>query len=152
MRKHLADRLIDLCFRNADRIAENWYKSLVSNPRTRCYTCMDKAACLRLATSMYRNLGNMYFAEDAYHAVEQHLAATNFVDIQIGKGIPIEAIVYALILLRREIWFHSEEQSLFNIPDDMYELVVSINRILLLFDYVTYIVVSTYESRRKNPD
>ncbi len=144
MRRPLADRLIDLCIRNADQIAEHWYHALVSNSRTHAYKSMAKETCLRLATSMYKNLGKMYLSENPYQAVEQNLDVAGFVEDQFARGIPLKEIIYALILMRREIWFHSEEQSLFNVPEDMYELVVSVNRVLLLFDYATYIVVAKY--------
>jgi hypothetical protein len=145
MRRPLADRLIDLCIRNADQIAEHWYHALVSNSKTHAYKSMAKETCLRLATSIYKNLGKMYLAENPYQAVEQNLDVAGFVEDQFARGIPLKEIIYALILMRREIWFHSEQQSLFNVPEDMYELVVSVNRVLLLFDYTTYIVVAKYQ-------
>jgi hypothetical protein len=144
MRKALADRLIDSCVRNADEIAEHWYQALVSNTRTTSYNSVAKATCFRLATALYKNLGKMYFAENSYQAVEQTLDASGFAEDQFARGIPLEQAIYALILMRREIWFHSERYSLFNAPEDMYELVVSVNRVLLLFDYATYILASKY--------
>jgi hypothetical protein len=144
MRRPLADRLINLCVRNAEQIAEHWYQALTVNSRTQSYNSVAKATCLRLANSMYKNLGNMYFAENTFQAVEQNLDMAGFAEDQFARSIPLEEVIYALILMRREIWFHSEQQSLFNIPEDMYELVVSVNRVLLLFDYTTYIVATKY--------
>jgi hypothetical protein len=144
MRRPLADRLIDLCVRNAEQIAENWHQALLRSPRTQSYAKLAKATCIRLAVSMYKNLGKMYFAENHYQAVEQNLDAAGFAEDQFARGIPLEEVIYALILMRREIWFHSEQQSLFNVPEDMYELVISVNRVLLLFDYAIYIIVTKY--------
>jgi hypothetical protein len=56
----------------------------------------------------------------------------------------VEEVVYALILMRRQIWLHSERESLYVTPEDMNEVVISINRVTLLFDYATYNAVSRY--------
>ena len=152
MRRPLADRLIDLCVRDAEKIAESWYQALLRSTRTHSYSSVPKATCIRLAVSMYKNLGSMYFSDNPYQAVEQNLDGAGFTEDQFARGIPLEEVVYALILMRREIWFHSERQSIFNVPEDMYELVVGVNRVLLIFDYATYIVVAKYKemSRKVN--
>ncbi len=144
MRRALADRLIGLCVRDADQIADRWYQSLIGNSRTRSYNSVPKATCLRHAVSFYKDLGDMYLAENSYEAVEENLDIAGFAEDQFARGIPLEEVIYALILMRREIWLHSEQQSLFNVPEDMYELVMGINRVLLLFDYATHIVISKY--------
>jgi hypothetical protein len=146
MRRPLPDRLIDMCVRESDEIAEHWYQALTQNPRTKRYRSLSKLACLRLATSIYKNMGAMYLSENPYETVEQTLDGAGFAEDQYARGIPLEEVIYGLILMRREIWFHSERASLFNVPDDMYELVVGINRVLLLFDYAAYIVASRYRS------
>ena len=140
----LADRLIDLCARHADQMAEQWYQALISNPRTRSYATLDKEACRRHAVHIYRNLGRMYLAEDPYHAVAHSLDITGFAEDYYGRGIPLEEVVYALVLMRRQIWLHSERQSLYVTPEDMNEVVISINRVTLLFDYATHVVVFRY--------
>jgi hypothetical protein len=144
MRRTLADRLIDMCIRHADEIAESWYKNLVNNARTHTYKSIPRETCLRHAVSIYKNLGKIYLAENPYQAVQESLDISGFTEDQFARGIPLEEIVYAIILMRREVWFQSEQRSLFNAPEDLYELVVSINRVLLLFDYTSYIMVEKY--------
>lgn len=144
MRRPLADRLIDMCIRHADEIAGSWYNNLISNSRTHSYKAIPRETCLRHAVSIYKNLGKMYLTENPYQAVQESLDIAGFTEDQFARGIPLEEIVYAVILMRREVWFQSEQRSLFNAPEDLYELVVSINRVLLLFDYTTYIVVEKY--------
>jgi len=144
MRRTLADRLIDMCTRHAEEIADSWYKALVSNPRTHTYKSIPKETCLRHAISIYKDLGKMYPTENPYQAVEKNLNISGFTEDQFARCIPLEEIVYAIILMRREVWFQSEQRSLFNAPEDLYELVISVNRVLLLFDYTTYIVVAKY--------
>jgi hypothetical protein len=144
MHRPLADRLIEMCIRHSDEIAESWYKNLVSNARTHTYQTIPRETCLRHAVSIYKNLGKMYLTENPYQAVRESLDISGLTEDQFARGIPLEEIVYAIILMRREVWFQSEQRSLFNAPEDLYELVVSINRVLLLFDYTSYIVVEKY--------
>lgn len=147
----LADRLIDMCARHADQMADEWYQALISNPRTTSYRTLDKEACRRLAVHVYKNLGQMYLADDPYQAVSRSLDVAGFAEELHGRGIHVEEVVYSLILMRREIWLHSERQSLYVTPEDMNEVVVSINRVTLLFDYATYFVVSRYRRMSRSP-
>lgn len=140
----LADRLIDLCARHADQMAEHWYRVLVSNLRTKSFAALGSEACQRHAAHMYRNLGQMYLAEDPYQAVARNLDGTGLAEDCYGRGIPVEEVVYALILMRRQIWLHAESEALYVTPEDMNEVVVSINRVTLLFDYATYRTVARY--------
>ncbi len=144
MRRVLADRLIDLCARHADQMAEQWYQALISNPRTRSFAAVPREACRRHAVHMYRNLGQMYLAEDPFQAVAHNLDVTGLAEDLHGRAIPVEEVVYALVLMRRQIWLHSERESLYVTPEDMNEVVISINRVTLLFDYATFNAVSRY--------
>jgi hypothetical protein len=145
MERALADRLMDLCQRNAEEIAQLWYKSLSSNSRTPSYQLMSKQGCLDHALSIYRNLGNMYFAEDCYKRVSQVMDIHGFAEDSFARGIPLNEVIYALILLRRHIWLYAESQAMYSTSSDMIQAVDSINRVLLVFDYATYNVASKYK-------
>ncbi len=144
MHRVLADRLIDLCARHADQMAAQWHQALLSNPRTRSFEAMGSEACRRHATHIYKNLGQMYLADDPYQAVARNLDVSGLAEDCYGRGIPAEEMVYALILMRRQIWLHSESEALYVTPEDMNEVVISINRVTLLFDYATYRTVARY--------
>lgn len=152
MRQVMADRLIDLCERHADEIAEQWYKALSTNPRTISYSLMTKPGALRHATSIYKNLGNMYLAENCYQAVEHVLDVSGFAEDFFARGIPLEEVIYALVLMRRHIWLYAETQALYEMAlNDMFEAVTNINRVLLVFDYASYIVSRKYREMASKP-
>jgi hypothetical protein len=145
MQRVMADRLIDLCERHADEIAEQWHSALSANPRTTSCNLMSKAGALRHATSIYKNLGKMYLAENCYQAVEHVLDANGFAEDFYARGIPPEEVIYALVLMRRHIWLHAETQALYEMAlNDMFEAVTNINRVLLIFDYASYIISHRY--------
>jgi hypothetical protein len=138
MQRAFADRLIDFCDRNAEKIADQWYKALSINPRTKSYRLMSKEGCLRHATFLFRNLGQMYFAESCDNAVARTLDTHGFVEDHFARGIPLNEIIYALILMRRHIWLCAEAEILYYSSEDMIHAVDSINRVLLVFDYAVF--------------
>ena len=143
--KALADRLMDLCDQNAEQIAEQWYKSLITNPRTHTFRSNPKESCIRHAVFLFKNLRRMYFADNPYEDVIHILDATGYAEEQYGRSIPLAEAIYALILVRRHIWLYAESSALFNTASDMYPALQSTNRILLLFDYAIYMVIQKYE-------
>jgi hypothetical protein len=151
--RSMVDKLMDMCDRHAPEIAELWYKSLSTNPRTTACLVIPKEVCIRHAVNIYKSIADMYFAEDCYKAVEQTLDISGFVDTFFARGVPLEQVQYALTLLRRHIWLYADAQLIFN-PSvaDMSLALDSINRILLVFDYANYYVSKTYrELAAKSP-
>jgi hypothetical protein len=143
--KSMVDKLMDMCEHHAPEIAELWYKSLSTNPRTTACLVVPKAVCIRHAKEIYQSIADMYFADDCFKAVEQNLDISGFVDSFYARGVPLEQVQYALILLRRHIWLFADSQLIFN-PSvvDMTLALDSINRILLVFDYASYYLARTY--------
>jgi hypothetical protein len=145
MQKAIVDKLMDFCELHAEQIAEQWYKALSTNPRTVTCRKLSREGCLRHAMYIYQNIEQMFFADDCYKAVEHVLDVGGFVEDFYARGIPLEELVYTLILLRRHIWLYADSQALFNLDvSDMYNAVNSTTRILLVFDYATYIAARKY--------
>ncbi len=145
-----ADRLLDLADKRGAEIAEHWYKSVSKNPRTPSYHNLPQETIILQATSIYKNLKHLYFADNPYQEVLQLLEKIRFVEEAYAKGILLPEAVYALIMMRRHIWLFAELQAMFITSGDMYQAVESINRTLLVFDYAIYIVTQKYyEINRK---
>ncbi|MBN1643421.1 MAG: hypothetical protein JW856_01170 [Dehalococcoidales bacterium] len=150
VQKAFADRLMDACDQHAEQIAEQWYKSLSIQKRTSSFRTHSKENCIRHAVFLYKNLKRMYFADNPYQEVSRILDASGYAEEQYGRGIPLSEAVYALVLIRRHVWLYAESSALFSSPDDMYPALQSTNRILLLFDYATYIVIQKYGKMAKH--
>ena len=143
--KSMVDKLMDMCERHAHEIAELWYKSLCTNPRTQACLVIPKETCIKHAVDIYKSIADMYFSDDCFTAVAQNLDISGCVDTFYSHGVPLEQVQYALTLMRRHIWLFADKQMIFN-PSamDMSLAVDSINRILLVFDYANYYVSRTY--------
>ena len=147
--KALSDRLMDLCSQHAGDIAEQWLESIIKNSHTSAFLCNPKESCLRHATFIYKNLRRMYFADNPYKEVLNIMDATGYTEEQYSRRVPLSEAVYALIMMRRYVWLYAETSDLFNTTSDMYMVLQSTNRILLLFDYAVYIVIGKYEKMAK---
>jgi hypothetical protein len=146
MQISLVDKLMTMSEQHADQIADSWYKALSTNSRTPAFASVSRDGCLRHAVNIYKNLTMMYSADDCYQAVQHILDVGGFAEDFYARGIPLEEVIYALVLLRRHIWLYADSQAIFS-PSvlDMYNAVDSINRICLVFDYAFYIVTRKYE-------
>jgi hypothetical protein len=146
MKTALADRLMQFCANYSSQIAEQWYKALSNNTRTQAYSSMHKESCLRHAEFIYKNLGNFYFSEKPESVLAHMLDIDGFVEDHYARNIPLEQVIYAIILLRRHLWIYAESQALYNGEDDMMQMVENLNRVLLVFDYLIFIAASKYRS------
>jgi len=144
MAQALPDRLMELCKSHAPQIAEQWYQSLSENPRTQGYKVVPKAVCLGHAVALYEKLHDLFFAKNCAEAVAQYMDEVGFVEDRFNRGVPLEEVIYALVLLRRQIWLYADSQAIYGDISDMYQATYSINRILLVFDYITYSVAKRY--------
>jgi hypothetical protein len=146
MAKAPADRLMGMCKGHAEEIAELWYKAFSTNPKTTSYKLISKEGAIRHAINFYQNLGEMYFAEDCYKAVEHFLDVDGFVEDFAFRGFSIEETIYTLILIRRHIWLFADAQALYDsVTVDMFFALESVNRITLIFDYAIYTVAKKYK-------
>jgi hypothetical protein len=146
IKKAFTDRLFEASTHHADLIAEKWYNSLMENPRTTSYKLIPRETCLKNTIYLLKHIEQVYFAENTYQALYHYLDINGFAEDHFARGIPLEEIIYALVLLRRQIFFYSDQQSLANTAEDLRQLVDCVNRIILIFDYITQIVASKYQT------
>jgi hypothetical protein len=151
LNRTMVDKLMDMCENHSHAIAEQWYQALSTNVRTSATLAIPKEVCLKHATNFYKSISDMYLAEDAFKAVEQNLELNGFVDMFFARAVPLEQVIYTLVLLRRHIWIYADKQMIFS-PSvmDMTLAIDSINRILLVFDYANFIVVRSYRELAAN--
>jgi hypothetical protein len=146
----LIDKLLDLSRNHAGEIAELWHKGVITNPRTSSFCALNRDTLIHQAASLYKNLKQLFFADNPYSEMQNFLDSINFTEYTYQNKIPLAEAIYALILLRRHIWLHAETQAmLYNSPLEMYQALESVNRTILLFDYAIYFVIQRYEELSK---
>lgn len=145
----IADKLLDLCYHHAHEIAESWYKDVSKNPRTPFFHKLGMDELVRWAETLYVALKDIYFLEDTYFGVISALERTSFVHRALALNAPMSEVLYALVLMRRHIWLYADLQALFMNAMDMLQGMNSVNRILVVFDYASYIVLRKFEESKK---
>jgi hypothetical protein len=144
MYRATADKLMQFCANNSTQIAEQWYKALSINTRTQGYHLMQKETCMRHAEFIYKNLEKVYFAEKPEAVLTNLLDIDGFVEDHFARNVPLEQVIYAIILLRRHLWLFAESEALYNGVDELMQMTENLNRVLLVFDYLIYMVASKY--------
>jgi hypothetical protein len=87
----------------------------------------------------------MYFADNCFETVEHTLDVSGFAEDFFARGIPLEEVLYAVVLLRRHLWLYADSQAVFSSSVmDMYNALDSINRVTLVFDYVLFVTARKY--------
>lgn len=145
MRRPIADRMLDLCEHNAQQIAEHWYADVIDSSRTPSYHVVPEQRAILHAVSIYKNLKDLYFADNPYQAILEFLKKRQYAELLYDDDIPIHEAIYSLILMRRHIWLFSELNAVYSdTAVEMHQALESVNRVVLLFDYIIYILAQLY--------
>jgi len=78
--------------------------------------------------------------------VLQLIERNRYIEFLTDANIPLHEAVYAIIMMRRHIWLFADLLALFGgTAIDLYQAIQSINRTLLLFDYMIFIITQQYQ-------
>jgi hypothetical protein len=145
VRRPIADRMLDLCEFNAHQIAEHWYADVIASPRTPSYHLVPEQRAIFQAVSLYENLKDFYFSDNPYQAILEFMKRKQYAELLYDDGIPIHEAVYSLIMMRRHVWLFSELRAVYSDTAlEMHQALESVNRVVLLFDYIIYILARLY--------
>ncbi|HOD34808.1 MAG TPA: hypothetical protein PLR20_03230 [Syntrophales bacterium] len=146
-----ADKLLHVTEQHAKEISGQWCKAIQSNPRTPTLHTTTREKCVEFAVEFYKNLRRIYFDEPPYKQVEKYFE--HYAEERVREGLPLHEAIYALVMLRRQMWLFADFQAIFMTAMDQYKAVESINRTIRIFDQGIYIISKKYgelEKARKN--
>jgi hypothetical protein len=142
-----ADKLLNFAEAHSTDIATEWAKALVKNPRTESYRKVREYKLVNEGELFYKSLKKLYFERNAYDIVSAYFS--KWAEDQFYENIPLEEAVYALIMLRRQLWLHAEFNILFSTALDQHQAAESINRTVLLTDYAILAIIKKYKELKK---
>jgi hypothetical protein len=142
-----ADKLLNFTEQHATEISKQWVKALQSNPRTASYRKVREFKLVNQGESFYKTLKKLYFEKQGYEMATVYFS--NFAQEQFYENIPLDEAIYALMMLRRQMWLFAEFQVLFTSALDQYQASDSINRTVLLTDYGILAIVNKYRDLKK---
>jgi len=138
-----AAKLLDLIESKAEKIARQWADDVIKNKRTPSFHPLSKEMVIEQGVDFYKLFRRMSLAENPYE--EAKTFSWKYAENFYKKNIPLREAIYALILLRRNLWLYAEFQGTFVTVLEKTQAVESLNRTILLFDYVSYQVTEKYE-------
>jgi hypothetical protein len=142
--------MLDLCENYAQQIAELWYTDVSTSSRTPSYHSVLKQRAIPQAISIYKNLKELYFADKPYQAIHEFLKRKQYAELLYDDNIPIHEVFYSLTLMRRRIWLFSDVHAVYSdTAVEMHQALGSVNRVVLLFDYIIYILAQMYQELDK---
>ncbi len=135
-------KLVDLTQKNADTIANQWAKDVKTNTKTANYHDASEEKIIRQAKEFYNEFQMMFFNESPYEQAKE--VFEKYAEERYKEGMPLHEVLYALILMRRHMWLYAEFQALFNVEVEHRQSIESLNRTILMFDYIIYIVTRKF--------
>jgi len=138
-----AAKLIDLIELKAENIAKQWAADVMKHNRTPSYSSLPKDRVIERGVEFYRLFRQMSLADIPYEAAKSF--SWKYAKECYREKIPLQEAVYALILLRRNLWLYAEFQGVFVSALEMQQAVESLNRTILMYDYVSYQVIEKYQ-------
>ncbi len=144
---YMGMKLIDLVETHAEPIARQWARNVRKNPFTPYYHSMPEKDLVPQAVVFYENFRRLFMEPKPVEASQGYF--TRYAEESYRKGVPLHEALYALILMRRQIWLYAEFQVLFLTAVEQNLAVESITRTILMFDYAVYFISKRYRELMK---
>lgn len=142
-----ADKLLNFTAQHATEIGQQWAKALQSSPRTRSYRKVREFKLVNQGELFFKNMKKLFFDQNLYDVVTAYF--TKWAEDQYYENIPLDEAIYALIMLRRQMWLFAEFNVLFSSSLDQYQAAESINRTVLVTDYAMLAIIKKYAELTK---
>lgn len=137
-----ADKLIEVLESHTEEISKQWGKAVSTNSRTPSFHSLNPDQYIPHAIRFYKSIRTLYFSKKPH--TEETRYFLNFSEEMYRAGVPLHEVIYALMLMRRQIWLFADFNALFVTTLDMHQAVESINRTILMFDHVIQSVAKRY--------
>ena len=138
-----ATKLIDLTERHAEEIATQWFKNVQKNPKTPSFQKVPAEIAIPRAAVLYTNMRVMHYHSENIFELAKKIFG-KYTDELYAEGVPLHEAIYAIILMRRQLWLFAEFQALFITPLQHYQAIESLNSTILIFDYAIYLIAERY--------
>ena len=146
-KKTYAFQYVGLAEKHTEKIVARWLKDVRNNVRTPRYKNLNEKQMIAQCTEFYLKFSRMFVNEkitdDDVNYFRKYALEC------FAMGIPAKEAIYALILMRRHIWFYAEFQMIFSSGIAQHEALDTLNRTILIFDYAAYEVTKEYQEFMK---
>jgi hypothetical protein len=135
-------KLIDLVEKNAEEIAQQWVAVVKNNERTPHYHDLPADKLVPQSVEFYRQLRKMLMSSNTFDETQEYFL--RYAKTCYDRGIPLHEAIYALVLMRRQMWLFAEFQATFVTVVEHQQAIDSITRTILMMDYAVYKITQHY--------
>jgi hypothetical protein len=135
-------KLIDLVEKNAEEIAKEWAVEVKKNKRTTACHKLPSEKLIPQAVEFYHQLRNMLMSSNTYEETQNYIL--KYAKSSFEEGIPLHEAIYALVLMRRQMWLFAEFQAIFTTVVEHQQAVDSVTRTILMMDYAIHKMTQHY--------
>jgi len=141
-------KLIDLVEKNAEEIAKEWVVEVKKNKRTPSYHNIPAEKLIPRAVEFYNQLRNRLMSVSTYEEAEAYVI--KYAKTCYEENIPLHEAIYALVLMRRQMWLYAEFQAVFTTIVEHQQAVDSVTRTMRMMDNAIYKVIQHYQELKKS--
>jgi hypothetical protein len=135
-------KLLDITEQNAEEIAGYWATEVQKNKRTAYYQNIKKEKLIVYAVDFYKSLRKLLVPDDRLEITREYFQ--KYAKKCHEMGIPLHESIYALVLMRRQMWLYADFQAIFIDALEHHQAIDSIMRIMLMMDYAVYEITQYY--------
>ena len=135
-------KLIDLVEKNAEEIAKEWVVEVKKNKRTTVFHKLPSEKLIPQAIEFYHQLRNMLMSSNTYEETQNYIL--KYAKTSHEESIPLQEAIYALVLMRRQMWLFAEFQAAFTTVLEHQQAIDSVTRTILVMDYAIYKITQHY--------
>ena len=135
-------KLIDLVEKNAEVIAQQWVTAVKTNKRTPRYHNLPPEKLMPQAVEFYHQLRNMLMSSNTFEETQEYFL--RYAQTSYEEGIPLHEAIYALVMMRRQMWLFAEFQTTFVTVVEHQQAIDSITRTILVMDHAVHKVTQHY--------
>jgi len=145
--KVFADKLIEITESHAQEISQQWCKTVRTSNRTPSYHIIPEEECVLQAVRFYKNLSRVYFSQKPSRDLYEYF--TQYAEDRYNEGISCPEAIYALCMMRRQMWLYADSQAAFLTPMDHLQAIEAIDKTIRIFDLGIFFVAQKYDALRK---
>ena len=135
-------KLIDLVEKNAEAIAQQWVAVVKNNERTSHYHSLPSEKLVQQSVEFYHQLRRMLMSSNTFEETQDYFL--QYAKACYNDGIPLHEAIYAVVLMRRQMWLFAEFQATFVTVVEHQQALDSITRTILVMDYAVYRITQHY--------
>lgn len=140
---YLTKNLVSLIERNAESLARDWLKIVLTHPSTPTYHHWDEGQLFARVFKVYSNLGQSISEQTTEKDIAREYVALG--RQRHGEGFILSEVIQALIISRRVLWHKIQADGLLDTALDLNLALELSSKVVLFFDRAIYYTALGYE-------